>query len=183
MPERRITVYASSSARTPEPYLAAARRLGREFAARRWVLVTGAGNTGCMGAANRACLEAGGRVEGVILRRFHEDGLGCDDLHALAVTETMRERKRLLGEGSDAYLALPGGPGTFEEFWELAVERQIGLHARPLVLLNESGFYDGFLTQIERAERDGLLYGPVSDLFAVADDIPAALARLSPDPS
>jgi len=165
-----ITVFCSSSPRTPQVYLAAAAEIGRLLAEAGCQVVTGAGHSGCMGAVTDACIAAGGRAKGVILREFLEQGLEHPELEEMVVAEAMRERKRLLGERVDGYLVLPGGPGTWEEFWEVAVERQIGTHARPVVLLNTDGFYDGFLTQVARAEREGFLYGPVDGLFAVARD-------------
>jgi len=175
---RRVTVFASSSPRTPRTYLAQAEALGRLCAARGWVSVTGAGNSGCMGAFHDACLAAGGRIEGVILQRFLDDGLGHDGLHEVLIAEEMRERKRLLGHRCDAYVVLPGGPGTWEEFWECAVERQIDVHRRPLVLINHRGFYDGFLTQARRAAEEGFLYGELEELFSVVEDADAAVSSL-----
>ena len=118
-----------------------------------------------MGAVTDACLAAGGRAKGVILRKFLEQGLQHPELEEMLVVDAMRERKRLLGEQVDGYLVLPGGPGTWEEFWEVAVERQIETHARPVVVLNVDGFYDGFLEQARRAAEEGFLYGPLDDLF------------------
>jgi len=173
-----LTVFASSSPRTPERYLELAREFGRQAAAEGLHLVNGAGHSGCMGALNDACLGAGGRVRGVILRHFLDEGLAHEGLHELAVTETMRERKRLLGAGSDAFLVLPGGPGTWEEFWEVAVERQIGSHRRPLLVLDPDDYYAGFIAQVERAAADGFLYGPAHELFTVVDSVAAAMAQL-----
>jgi uncharacterized protein (TIGR00730 family) len=96
----------------------------------------------------------------------------------LEIAETMRERKRLLGIEADAFVALPGGPGTFEEFWELAVERQIQVHHKPLILIDIDDFYKGFILQVERAARDGLLYGPIEDLFHRVTTVEEALCHL-----
>ena len=107
---RKICVFASSSPRTPERYLREAAALGRLMAQRGWTCVNGAGRTGCMGALNDAVLAAGGRVEGVILRKFHDQALGHDRLHDLAIADTMRERKRLLGRPAAPERSLPDGP-------------------------------------------------------------------------
>ena len=173
-----VTVFCSSSPRTPRVYLEDAARVGRLLAEAGCDVVTGAGGTGCMQAVIDACLAAGGRARGVILRKFLEDGAQHPELAEMVVTDTMRERKRLLGEEVDAYLALPGGPGTWEEFWEVAVERQIEAHARPLVLVNTAGYYDAFLAHAERALEEGFLYGSVEDLFAVEPDGEAAVRRV-----
>lgn len=173
-----VTVFCSSSPRTPEVYLEDAATVGRLLAEAGCEVVTGAGRTGCMQAVIDACLAAGGKARGVILRKFLDDGADHPELVEMAVTETMRERKRLLGEEVDAYLALPGGPGTWEEFWEVAVERQIETHARPLVLVNTNGYYDAFLAHAQRALEEGFLYGSVEDLFAVEPDGESAVRRL-----
>jgi uncharacterized protein (TIGR00730 family) len=167
----RVTVYGSSSPRTPQHYLDDAAELGRCLAAAGHVLVNGAGNGGCMGAINEACLAAAGRVVGIILKQFHDRGLGHDQLHEYIVVDTMRERKRLLAHGSQAYICLAGGPGTWEELWEIVVERQIGVTTAPLVLLDSHGFYDGFRQQLQRAGDEGFLYEEPENLLLVADSV------------
>ncbi|MHC5067344.1 MAG: LOG family protein [Planctomycetota bacterium] len=174
-----ITVFCSSSPRTPVRYLAEAAACGRLLAEAGHEVVTGAGNSGCMGAVIDACLAAGGRARGVILRKFLDEGLHHGELVEMAVTETMRERKRLLGEEVDGYIVLPGGPGTWEEFWEVAVERQIDSHRRPVVVANVMGYYQGFLDQARRAAEEGFLYGPISDLFTVTGSAAEAVAIMT----
>lgn len=174
----RITVYGSSSPRTPAAYLMAARELGRLVALRGWTLVNGAGRDGCMAALTDACLAAGGAVRGVILRRFADQGLQHPALCDVLVADDMRNRKRLLAEGADAFVALPGGPGTWEELWEIVVQRQIGAIAAPLVVVDVDGCYAGFRQVLDRAERDGLLYGPASELVHWAGDAAAAVAQV-----
>ena len=107
-----VTVFCSSSPRTPKIYLEDAAQVGRLLAEAGCEVVTGAGGSGCMQAVIDACLAAGGQARGVILRKFLEDGAEHPELTEMVVTETMRERKRLLGEQVDGYLALPGGPGN-----------------------------------------------------------------------
>ena len=171
-----VTVFCSSSPRTPKLYLEDAAEVGRLLAEAGCEVVTGAGGTGCMQAVIDSCLAAGGTARGVILRKFLEAGAEHPVITEMVVTETMRERKRLLGEEVDAYLALPGGPGTWEEFWEVAVERQIDAHARPLILVNTNGYYDAFLAHAQRALEEGFLYGDVGDLFAIAPNGAQAVA-------
>lgn len=173
-----LTVYGSSSPRTPTRYLDAAAELGRQAAAAGWTLRTGAGKDGCMGALADAALAAGGIVEGVILRLFHDQGLAHPELASLAIAEDMRTRKRLLLEGADAAIALPGGPGTWEELWELAVQRQIGATRIPFVAIDVDGCYAPFRTQLARAESDGLLYGPPHELLSFAETPDEALRLL-----
>jgi uncharacterized protein (TIGR00730 family) len=173
-----ITVFCSSSPRTPSVYLEDAAAVGRSLAACGHLLVTGAGNTGCMGAVTDACLAAGGRARGVILQKFVDEGLHHPELEEMLVVAAMRERKERLGEAVDGYIVLPGGPGTWEEFWEVAVERQIETHRRPVVVLNTAGFYHHFIAQAARAADEGFLYGPVSALFSVTTD-PAEAVRMA----
>jgi len=174
-----LTVFGSSSPRTPATYLAAARELGRLAVAAGWRLRTGAGKDGCMGALTDAALAAGGSVEGVILRLFLDQGLAHPRLVSLEVAEDMRTRKRLLGEGADAVIALPGGPGTWEELWELAVQRQIGVMRIPFVAIDVDGHYAPFRAMLARAASDGLLYGPPEDLLTFAGDPATALRQVT----
>ncbi len=178
MNELRICVYASSSERTPAAYLAQSAQLGAALAAYPVTLINGAGRTGCMGALNDACIAAGGRVEGVILQQFVDDDLHHYHLHEMLVVDTMRERKRLLAQDIQGFIALPGGPGTWEELWEIAVERQIGTHQSPLILINYDGYYDGFQQQLARAEQDQMLYGPAADLVTFVSDADEAIKTL-----
>ncbi|MDA1047428.1 MAG: TIGR00730 family Rossman fold protein [Verrucomicrobia bacterium] len=141
----------------------------------------GAGRTGCMGALNDACLKAGGRIEGVILQKFVDDNLHHSHLHEMIVVDTMRERKRLLAKDINGFIALPGGPGTWEELWEIAVERQIGSHQVPLIIINYQGYYDGIRQQLLRAEKDLMLYGPASDLMTFVDDSTSAIDGNGPN--
>lgn len=174
-----VTVYGSSSPRTPLAYLTAARELGRLVAEQGWTLVNGAGKDGCMGALTDGCLAAGGTVRGVILRRFADEGLQHPALAEVLVAEDMRNRKRLLADQADAFIALPGGPGTWEELWEIAVQRQIGAITAPLVVLDVHGSYAGFRQMLARAETDGLLYGPASALVQWARDAAEAVALVA----
>ena len=173
-----ITLYGSSSPRTPPAYVQAAAAVGAVCARRGWRLRTGAGRHGCMGAAADACIAAGGTVEGVILRKFLDEGLSHPDLARLAVADDMRSRKRLLAEGAAAYICLPGGPGTWEEFWEMVVQRQIGVVTAPLLALDVAGHYAPFRSMLQRAHDDGLLYGPPQELVEWHELVPAAEARL-----
>lgn len=171
-----VTVFASSSPRVPADHLALAAGLGRLLATAGHLVVNGAGRYGGMGALNEAILAAGGAVRGVILRQFLDQGLAHPDLKELLVVDTMRVRKQLLGQSSQAFICLPGGPGTWEEFWEVAVERQTGVHCKPLVLIDHRGYYGGFIAQLGRAAADGFLYGPPDELFTTVTDAAAALA-------
>jgi len=174
--QRSVTVYAGSSRRAPEPLLALARELGRGIAARGWLLVYGGAEIGLMGALADAALEAGGRVEGVILDTFAR--VAHASLHALETVADMRSRKAGLAHRGDAYVVLPGGLGTLEELSEIAVERQLGLHAKPLVLVNFAGFWDPLLTQLDRQVEMGLVRPAHRAVLTVVPDAPEALAAV-----
>jgi uncharacterized protein (TIGR00730 family) len=150
----RITVFAGSSRRTAPSHLEVARELGAAIARRGHVLVYGGGRTGSMGALADGALGAGGRVHGVILRRFIDE-----DVHHLGVemfsVGDMRSRKAGLDERADAFIALPGGLGTLEELAEVLSFRKLELHHRPVVLLDADGFWQPLLAQIDRAVAAG----------------------------
>ena len=138
---RSVTLYCSSSRSLDPHFTVAARAAGEILAQRGITLVYGGGALGLMGEAARATKAAGWRVEGIITRKFldlEQGWLGCDEL---VVVDTMRERKKLLIERADAFLVLPGGMGTFEEFFETLVGRQIGDHTKPIAVLDDHGYY------------------------------------------
>lgn len=163
----RITVFAGSSNRAAPAHFEAARALGAEIARRGHELVYGGGRTGLMGALADAALAAGGRVHGVILRRFIEE-----DVHHLGVemysVDDMRSRKAGLDERADAFVALPGGLGTFEELTEVLSFRKLELHHRPVVLLDVGGFWQPLLALFERALADGFEKPSARAYWAVA---------------
>lgn len=144
-------------------------------------LVYGGGRNGLMGELAQATLAAGGRVVGIIPRALvqrewaHE---GCTELH---VVDTMHERKRMMAEMSDAFLALPGGIGTFEEFFEVWTWRQLGYHDKPVGLLNASGYYDGLLTFVSNVTRQGFMNDWQNELIRVGDEVQTLLQSLVQD--
>ncbi|MEW6269557.1 MAG: TIGR00730 family Rossman fold protein [Thermodesulfobacteriota bacterium] len=152
---RSVTVYAGSSTSASAQHVEVARRLGRGLARRGWVVVYGGARIGLMGALADAALEAGGRVEGVILDTFAR--VAHASLHDLVTVTDMRSRKAGLAHRGDAYVVLPGGFGTLEELSEILVERQLSLHRKPLVLVNVEGFWDPLLELIERQIASGLV--------------------------
>ncbi|MEB2344993.1 MAG: TIGR00730 family Rossman fold protein [Deltaproteobacteria bacterium] len=163
----RITVFAGSSRQAAEPFLAVATALGAEIARRGHDLVYGGGRTGLMGALADGALAAGGRVHGVILRRFIDE-----DVHHLGVemceVDDMRARKAGLDERADAFVALPGGLGTLEELAEVLSFRKLGLHHRPVVLLDAAGFWDPLLEWLGRAIDTGFEKPTARAWWAVA---------------
>ena len=148
-----VTVYCSSSRDVDQVYFEAARELGRGMAQRGWPLVYGGNDLGLMGALANATRDAGGKVIGVTPQFLVDEGIAdlrCDEL---IVTATMRERKAIMENRADAFVTLPGGLGTLEEIFEIIVGRVLGVHSKPIVLLNINGFYDPLLAMIDHGDR------------------------------
>jgi uncharacterized protein (TIGR00730 family) len=171
-----VTVYAASAPEASAPLRTLAGDLGTGIAERGWLLVYGGARIGLMGELADAALARGGRVEGVILDTFAR--VAHTGLHALETVGDMRSRKAGLAHRGDAFVALPGGFGTLEELAEILVERQLGFHAKPLVLVNFDGFWDPLLDLVERQITDGLVKPAYRELLTVVADAPSALAAL-----
>lgn len=167
---KSICVYCGSSDKIQPGYLEVARRTGSAIARRRIQLWYGAGSTGLMGALAEAALASGGEVIGVIPSLFNNPTLAHYGLTRLEVVESMHERKQRLAEQADAFVALPGGYGTFEELFEILTWAQIGLHTKPVGLLNAFGYYDGLLKMIEHALAEGFIYDEHRLLLHIAQE-------------
>ena len=180
-----VCVYCGSADNLPEQYLHAARSVGAALARRGLRLVYGAGRTGLMGAVADSALAHGGEVLGVIPRMFYTPALAHDGLTRLEITPDMHTRKARMAALADAFIALPGGFGTFEEFFEIVTWAQIGLHRKPVGLLNVAGYYDPLLAMVERARAEGFIYDEHRALFradASAEALLEALAEYTPPP-
>jgi uncharacterized protein (TIGR00730 family) len=153
---RSVCVFCGSSPGARPEYLAAAESCGREIARRGLRLVYGGGNIGTMGALARSALAAGGKVLGVIPRKLYEL-VDKVELTELVVASDMHERKARMAKESDAFIALPGGIGTFEELFEAWAWRQIGFHAKPVGILEVAGFYAPLLDFLSRVSAEGFL--------------------------
>lgn len=154
---KTICVYCGSSDIVPAAYLTAAQSLGEEIAARNWTLVYGAGVTGLMGALANGALARGGRVVGVLPEFFHVPGVYHPDLSDLEITPTMHIRKARMAALADAFITLPGGYGTLDEFFEIVTWAQIGIHHKPIGLLNLNGYYDSLLQFTQTARLQGFV--------------------------
>ena len=173
-----ICVYCGSRKGDDPAYLAAATALGKGIAEAGWRLVYGAGSVGLMGATARACLEAGGEAIGVIpmhLRAQEKEAMG---LTAIVRTETMHERKKVMFATSDAFAILPGGPGTLDETIETLTWRQLGLHEKPMVLVDVKGYWRPFLTLMNHMNDHGFMGDDFLRSYRVADTAEAALEVL-----
>jgi uncharacterized protein (TIGR00730 family) len=176
---RRLCVFCGSSKGARENYIHAAQRLGRELAARGIELVYGGGNVGLMGVVADAVLAAGGRVTGVIPEQLMARELGHTGIQDLRVVKTMHERKSLMAELSDGFIALPGGIGTYEEFFEVLTWAQLGIHAKPCALLNVDGFYDPVLRLLDHAVEERFVRAAHRELIVVEAEAAALLDRMA----
>ena len=171
---KRVCVFCGSSVGSRPTYRATAEALGRELAARDIGLVFGGGCVGLMGVIADAVLAARGHAIGVIPHALLARELAHLGLPDLRVVSSMHERKAMMAELADAFIALPGGFGTFEEFCEAVTWTQLGLHRKRCGLLNVDGFYDPLLAMMERAVEDDFIRHEGRDIV-VADDDPARL--------
>ncbi len=173
---RAISVFCGSSSGTNQSHLDAARELGLLMAADDIELVYGGGATGLMGLIADTVLQAGGRVVGVIPSDLGTE-VGHRGLTEFVEVETMHERKSLMYERSDAFIAMPGGFGTLDEFAEISTWRQLGLHDKPIGLLDSDGYYQSLLEFFDRAVTDQLLKEQ-NRMLVVSGATPSSLLEL-----
>jgi uncharacterized protein (TIGR00730 family) len=167
---KTICVYCGSSDRVAPVYLEAAYQMGKAIARRGLELWYGAGSTGLMGSVANGVLQSGGQVVGVIPELFNTPQLAHMGLTRLEVVESMHARKQRLALAADGFAALPGGFGTFEEFFEILTWAQIGLHSKPIALLNTAEYFQPLLEMIENARKQGFIYNEHQSLFSSADE-------------
>jgi uncharacterized protein (TIGR00730 family) len=158
-PRKSVAVYCAAANGTRPLYRAVAEELGRALAAQNVGLIYGGAKVGLMGAVADAVLAGGGHVVGVIPHVLVDLEVAHEGVTELHVTSTMHTRKALMAEKADAFLVLPGGFGTFEEMFEVLAWQTLKLHAKPVVLLNVSGFYDKMLEFLDVCDAEGMLRG------------------------
>jgi uncharacterized protein (TIGR00730 family) len=173
-----VCVYCGSRNGNDAAYRDAAQAVGTQIGQRGWQLVYGGGNAGLMGVVANAALAAGASVVGVIPTSLMQRELGHGGLTELHVVDTMHQRKTLMAERADAFLALPGGIGTFEEMFEVWTWRQLGYHDKPVGLLNVAGYYDPLIEFLDRTVAQGFVQPPQRELLQVGDDASELLSRL-----
>jgi uncharacterized protein (TIGR00730 family) len=176
---RRLCVFCGSSPGIQTSYAQVADEMGRLLAERAIELVYGGGNVGLMGRIADACLSRGGRVIGVMPRALVEKEIAHQGLTELRVVESMHERKALMADLADAFVAMPGGYGTWEEFCEVLTWSQLGLQRKACALLNVSGYYDPLLDMADRALEQGFLRGEHRELLLADTDPGRLLDRLT----
>lgn len=173
-----VAVFCASADGTRPEYRAEAERLGRVLAEQSVGLIYGGAKVGLMQAVADACLAAGGRVVGVIPEVLVDLEVAHQGLTELHVTSTMHTRKALMGERADAFVILPGGYGTFEEMFEVLAWQTLGLHNKPVVLLNTLGFYDGMLEFLDHCMREGMTSPSKRKILQVAATVDELLEKL-----
>jgi cytokinin riboside 5'-monophosphate phosphoribohydrolase len=175
----QICVYCASSDNVPTHYFDVARTLGSGLARRGWSLVYGGGSVGLMGALAAAVQADGGKVIGVIPQALLEREVAYLQADELLVTTTLRQRKQLMDDHADAFVALPGGFGTLEELLEILTLRQLGYHDKPILLINAAGYFDPLLAQFARIFAEGFSHSRYQQLYAVVGSSEAALELLA----
>ena len=163
----KICIYGASGQELPQPYFDAARELGRLLASEGHCLIFGGGAQGLMGACAEGAHELGGEIIGIAPRFFDEPGILYSQCSRFIFTDTMAQRKTAMFEQSEAFIALPGGIGTFEEFFETLTLKQLGRHRKPMALLNTLDYYNTLTALLERAVQDGFLARRCFALFGL----------------
>jgi uncharacterized protein (TIGR00730 family) len=176
---KRICVFSGSSPGADVAYRAAATDLGSRLADRGIELVFGGASVGLMGVVADAALEGGGRVIGVIPQSLVDREVAHPALTELRVVDSMHERKAVMAELSDAFVALPGGVGTLEELFEVYTWNQLGLHAKPLGLFNVRGYFDGLARFLDHAVAERFVTRAHRAMLLVSEDLDALLDGLA----
>jgi uncharacterized protein (TIGR00730 family) len=169
--QKSLCVYCASSDRVDPKYAAVATQLGEEMARRQWALVYGGGKTGLMGALARAVKSGGGRVIGVIPEFMKVRELEFTEADELISVLTMRERKMLMETRADAFVALPGGWGTLEELLEILTLAHLEVLRKPVILLNQDGYYDDILRFFDRIVNEKFMHATIRGKYAVAQTV------------
>jgi len=176
---QRLCVFCCSTSGTRPVYAEAAAQLGRELAKSKIALVFGGGRVGLMGILADAVLDSGGQAIGVMPRALVEKEIAHTSLTELHVVESMHQRQSLMADLADAFLLLPGGFGSWEEFCEVLTWLQLGIHRKPCAILNVAGYYNGLLSLADHALAEGFLRLAHHKMVIVADHPQAALSQLA----
>lgn len=174
----RICVFCGSSAGVDEQYSRLAADLGTEIAARGYELVYGGGNLGLMGAVSRAAYNGGAKVYGIIPGPLAAKEIAGETIGTIEVVETMHQRKARMAELADAFVTLPGGIGTLEELFETISWIQLGIHSKPMGMLNVSGFFDSLLQLLAHQIDQGFIAARYRGLLVVEEEPGALIDRL-----
>ncbi|SLN14898.1 TIGR00730 family Rossman fold protein [Ruegeria meonggei] len=178
MSQTSVCVYCGSRNGANSAYSQAAHRFGQLLAQEGWRLVYGAGDVGLMGEVARAAQAAGGDTFGVIPVHLLEREVGKTDLTRFVVTETMHERKKVMIMNADAVVVLPGGPGSLDELFEALTWRQLGLHDKPILVMNVDGYWDPLRELVQQVIGHGFADTSLADFITWVDDPETAMAAL-----
>lgn len=171
---KNITVFCGSNSGFRTEYAEAAKNLARLLVEKNIRLVYGGGNVGLMGIIADEVMRAGGEVTGIIPESLDKKEVGHHGITELRIVGSMHERKALMAELADGFIAMPGGIGTFEEFFEILTWAQLGFHKKPCAVLNIAGYYDGLLALCDNAVTEGFVH-PQHRQLILEDSDPAAL--------
>jgi len=175
---KRITVFCGSSNGNEEKYMLQATRLGKTLAKQNIELVYGGASVGLMGAVADGVLSEGGKVIGVIPRFLKAKEIAHEELTELILVESMHERKTKMNELCDGVIAMPGGFGTLEEFFEMLTWAQLGLHKKPIAILNIDGFYDALTALVQTMVDKGFLKEMHQEMLLISDNIDDLLDKM-----
>lgn len=175
---KSICVFCGSHFGNNPNFGKAAEELGTEIAKDGRELIYGGSNCGYMGSVSSAAIKAGGRVVGVIPSFFTDAVISSQPLDELLLVDTMGERKRVMAERSDAFVALPGGIGTLDEVTEMLTANQLGFNVKPIALLNVDGYFDNFIAQLDRCVKDGLINPITMGCFFASNDVRELLGMI-----
>ncbi len=175
---KSVCVYCGSRHGVSPAFAAAATEMGQAIATEAWRLVYGAGDVGLMGTVARAAQTAGADTFGVIPKHLLDREVGKRDLTSFIVTETMHERKKVMVMNSDAIVVMPGGAGSLDEFFEVLTWRQLGLHHKPIVLLNVDGYWDPLNTLVQHVIDQGFADQSMADYITSVPDVQSAVTAL-----
>lgn len=174
-----VCVYGASSTQIDRDYIDQTEALGRALAENGHTLVYGAGGAGLMGAVARGVKQAGGSVVGVVPSFLKVDGILFDRCDEVIYTDTMRERKQIMEERSQAFIVTPGGIGTYEEFFEIYTLKQLGRHQKPIILFNINGYYDAIVEMLHQTVDKKFMRQESLQLITVVNDADEAVKQLS----
>ena len=168
---QNVCVYCGSSSRVDQAYKDAAVTLGQDIAAQGWGVVYGGGRVGLMGLVADAALEKGAKVIGIIPEHIQAREVEHNELTELHVVDSMHTRKQMMVDLSQAFVILPGGLGTLDEFFELITWKQLGLHDKPIVVVNLNGYWSDLLSCVDNIADVGFMRQEDKDLFVVVEKI------------
>ena len=166
-----VCVYCGSSANVDEVYKKSAVDLGQLLVTESWTTVYGGSRVGLMGLLADSALDAGGKVIGVMAENLVHYELDHKNLTEIHIVPTMHQRKQMMVDLADSFVVLPGGIGTMDEFFEVITWKQIGLHDKPIVVVNLNGYWDNLLALVEGLGKEGFMRSGHSHLFTVVDSI------------